>query len=539
MNIIRVHSNFIKKIWSKLCLPFQEGFLFFLTTFLLSACIDIVGFSLFESFFKGIFIGLHHYVICYLLTLLSCLLPGKWRVYYRIIAFVLLAINFLIDIVCVYSFHFTFDQEVPAILIGTNQNETIEFIHTFIPISLIGIIISFFIAIKFMYGWLNAQKITLSKRIQYTGVALCFISYLTIALVSNKNWKNVSLGKIYTFMQVSTPIDLRQYQVNPNLKHVSDRQPKNVVMIIGESFSKTHSSLYGYDKQTNPYLATLKDKGLLFIFNHVQSPALNTIPVFQSLMSTYKPEYKDSINWYECITLQEILQKVDYHTYWISNQSQKGFHDNVITKYAELCDEMYFVGNRFTAMGKRDFDEIIIDPIKKCIKLGDTDSLSFYFVHLMGSHPDFKKRYPSGFDKFQAEDYPNKPRKQRSQLATYDNSILYNDSIVYTIMNLYKNKEAIIFYFSDHALDVYDSRDDYVGHARYNNKKSAEAGSAIPFMIYMTPLYQKKFPEKKMLIQSKLDTPYRTDNLIYTIMDIIGVIFDDNGDVGKYSLLRK
>ena len=58
-------------------------------------------------------------------------------------------------------------------------------------------------------------------------------------------------------------------------------------------------------------------------------------------------------------------------------------------------------------------------------------------------------------------------------------------------------------------------------------------------MIYMTPLYQKKFPEKKMLIQSKLDTPYRTDNLIYTIMDIIGVIFDDNGDVGKYSLLRK
>ena len=539
MDKIRKYSDRINKIQSKLCLPFQEGFPFFLTTFLLSACIDIIGFSLYESFSKGVFIGLHHYVICYLLTLLFCLLLGQWRRCYRISVFVLLAINFLIDIVCVYSFHFTFDQEVPAILIGTNQNEAIEFIHTFIPISLIWIVISFFIVLKFIYGWLNTQKIMLRKKMQYVGVALFFVCYLIIALVSNKNWKNVSLGKIYTFMQATTPIDLRQYQVSPNLKYVDDRHPKNIVMIIGESFSKTHSSLYGYDKQTNPRLASLKDKGLLFIFNHVQSPALNTIPVFQSLMSTYKPEYKDSINWYECVTLQGILRKLDYHTYWISNQSQKGFHDNVITKYAELCDEMHFVGNRFTAMGKSDLDEMIIDTIKKCIKVDDANSLSFYFVHLMGSHPDFRKRYPSRFDKFRADDYLNKPRKQRNQLAAYDNSILYNDSIVYAIMDLYKEQEAIIFYFSDHALDVYDSRDDYVGHAQYNNEKSAKAGSAIPFMVYMTPLYQKNFPEKKELIQSKLDIFYRTDDLVYTIMDVMGAIFVDNDDVEKYSLLRK
>ena len=105
-------------------------------------------------------------------------------------------------------------------------------------------------------------------------------------------------------------------------------------------------------------------------------------------------------------------------------------------------------------------------------------------------------------------------------------------------MNLFSEDEAIIFYFSDHALDVFNSRDDYVGHARYNDSKSVIAGSNIPFMVYMTPSFQSDFAEIKNILQSKLDCYYRIDDMIYTIMDIIGVRFKDNNRDNKQSLLN-
>lgn len=141
--------------------------------------------------------------------------------------------------------------------------------------------------------------------------------------ISNKNFGNVSITKVYTILNATSPPDLKDYAVHPQLLTLSEKKPKNIVMIIGESFSKTHSSLYGYHKNTNPCLKVLQNNGLLYIFNNIQTPALNTVPVFQSLMSTYKPEFKDSINWFECITIQGVLNEAGYYTSWISNQKSK------------------------------------------------------------------------------------------------------------------------------------------------------------------------------------------------------------------------
>ena len=55
-------------------------------------------------------------------------------------------------------------------------------------------------------------------------------------------------------------------------------------------------------------------------------------------MSTYKPEYKDSIEWYKCITLPKTMQTAGYQTFWISNQSKIGLFDTGVGRYADLCD---------------------------------------------------------------------------------------------------------------------------------------------------------------------------------------------------------
>ena len=45
-----------------------------------------------------------------------------------------------------------------------------------------------------------------------------------------------------------------------------------VVVIIGESFSRYHSSLYGYSKQTNPRLSEWVKEGSLLLYDDVVSP---------------------------------------------------------------------------------------------------------------------------------------------------------------------------------------------------------------------------------------------------------------------------
>lgn len=54
----------------------------------------------------------------------------------------------------------------------------------------------------------------------------------------------------------------------------------------------------------------------------------------------------------------------------------------------------------------------------------------------------------------------------------------------------------------------------------------------------MTPSFQSDFAEIKNILQSKLDCYYRIDDMIYTIMDIIGVRFKDSNRDNKQSLLN-
>lgn len=516
-------EKYKEQILKILLKPFDVEFRFFILVLILSASADIVGFTCYESFLKAIFIGFHHYFICYIVTLFICYMPKVFKNKVKFLVFVLMIINFLIDTVCVYSFHFTFDNDVAAILLGTNRNEVHEFIENFIPLKLFLYIILFMSIIYVLYEVLKRKKVKLKSEFQYYGLSVVFICLASFLVGGCKNFGNVSITKIPTFFKSLSPIDLENYKINPNVIFTKTEKPKNIVMIIGESFSKSHSSLYGYEKKTNPYLESLRDEGLLYTFENVTSAALGTITSFKAIMSTYKDEYGDSINWYECLTIQELIKKAGYYTYWISNQSPKGVYDNIVVKYASLCDKVVFTGNKFAGIRKCDLDEIVIDSIRKYNTYTNNINNKFYFIHLMGSHSIFSYRYPLKFNKFKDNDYVNKKIEQRTMLATYDNSVLYNDSVVYEIMKLYENDESIVFYFPDHGLDIYNSREDYIGHARYNDKISREAGANIPFMVYMSPLFQKKFVNCKSEILQLKDKEFNTSDMIYMIKDIIGV----------------
>lgn len=534
-------TSFLKRLLLLLQKPFEKELNFFLLIYIASALVSSIGYTMFASINYGLYIASNHFIICYLLTWILILLPNhfKLKALYKSFVIGLITIGTLIDIVCIFIFHSTYTMDMIALAKGTNENEIKEFFDTFFSTTILGIILFVIIAIIIIYR-LSSKMATYKTSLTYKlGVLFLFVSVTGFYFV-NKIWieyPNISIVRFFYLKEFQSPPNLKKYYVYPQLATENKRMPQNLVFIIGESFSRNFSSLYGYKKETNPKLTELYKDSTLFIFKNVSSKAINTIPSFQNFMTSneYSNNY-NSKNWYERLTLTEVLDYAGYYMYWISNQNKYGIYDNVITKYAELCDSLIFSRDKFNQTKNIDKDEVLIPLINQ--HLNDNKNKCF-FIHLMGSHPKFSGRFPKNRNKFKASDYPDRKENQRQNIADYDNSILYNDSVVYEMIKLFKEKESLVIYFSDHGLDMYHTREDYAAHGNPKDKESFNYASRIPFMIYLSEKYMNKFPEMRKRLKKNLDNKFCTENLIYTIMDILNIQFKNNEDVKRYSLLQK
>ena len=131
-------------------------------------------------------------------------------------------------------------------------------------------------------------------------------------------------------------------------------------------------------------------------------------------------------------------------------------------------------------------------------------------LHLMGSHSSYAKRYPANFSSFN-----NSTHKEAKTINAYDNSILYNDFIIdslLTILTQFASNDTntlyTAIYLSDHGENVYDENNnaghDYTGSLPKSNVE-------IPFIVWLSPQYIKKYRMKSNTIMNHIHKPFVTD----------------------------
>lgn len=288
---------------------------------------------------------------------------------------------------------------------------------------------------------------------------------------------------------------------------------QTLVLIIGESSSRRHMSLYGYQRETNPKLARRND---LYIFDNVIAPYSNTLDAILTGLSnsnlTFRQVPKDETD------IMDVFHSAGFKTFWISNQSPIGIWDNQVTVLANQSDVVKFVnlsGNSsFEATYTTSCDEKIIAPFASAIK--DTTSKKLIIIHLMGSHSTYSKRYPKEFDVFKA----NAGKKERI-ISEYDNSILYTDFIVDSLIaitaNHNNNSLASLIYYSDHGENVYDEGDN-VGHDF--TKSLPKVNVEVPFLLWISPYFHKNERGMVEVLKQNTGKPYVTDDLFYSLIDL-------------------
>lgn len=305
----------------------------------------------------------------------------------------------------------------------------------------------------------------------------------------------------------------------------------NIVLVIGESYNKHHSQLYGYNMPTTPRQLALAKEGTLIPFTDVVAPWNLTSYVFKQIMSLYT--VGDPGDWCDYPLFPEVFRKAGYHVTFITNQflpeadeAVYDFSGGFFLNHPELSKAQFDTRN--TQLFR--YDEGVLDEYDRLKKENGEHNL--IILHLMGSHLMYKSRYPQATRKHLRAamyDRPDLTNKQKLILADYDNSVLYNDSIVAEVTRKFADKDALVIYMPDHAEEIFNGKPYMYGrmHAANIDYRLAREEFEIPFWIWGSPKYIENHPYGWQAIKNAKDRPMMTDRLAHLLLYLGGIYCKD------------
>lgn len=488
--------------------------------------------------------------ISYLFTLIIFYSRSRFlKVVGYIVASVLLTVCLFLHLV----FHKTLQPDIITLVAETNTRESTEFLSSFL-FSKGGILTLVFLAIYLvLIVFLEKRKGCLSDALKglrhqvIVGMMLLlfvldgfvqFRFYHTILAVKTVDDMPEDYGcydsvttlfySLYSVRLVELEMQ-RAVKVTCEVKQAAmsaDNDSLNVVYVIGESYIKCHSQLYGYYLPTTPYLAQEEKKGNLIVFDHVVSPFNQTSLTMKNTFCCNS--LRNGERWSDYPYFPAIFKKAGFRVYFWDVQKDDGmqalfeFSLNSFVYNKDLMRESY------TQISKNHFqyDDQAVQDFSKEVK--GMDKYNLVMFHLMGQHVMAGSRYPhtKQFDKFSFHDIKsNKPYlndQKRQMIAEYDNATRYNDYVVKHIIDLFRDKNTVVLYFSDHGEEIYDYRDSY-GRVDFD-AKTAKLGYRyqyeVPFMIWCSDKYQQKYPQIVSEVRKALHRPFHTDDICQVLFHI-------------------
>jgi len=256
---------------------------------------------------------------------------------------------------------------------------------------------------------------------------------------------------------------------------------ENVVLIIGESLTKNHMSLYGYSTATTPRLEALSHDPD-FIVKPAISAGVFTDTAIPAILGVAKQPDATAYIIGARNNLFRLAKQQGFETYFISSQSHDNF--SYIRSYMGLPQIDHYIdprqssGSDYTSYQ----DNYLLDELKKIDLLDKGDAVHrrkhFIVLNMAGSHEPYANRYPDQFKKFgdTLEDQ-------------YNNSVYYSDYVISSIVEYLENNssgKSVLMFTSDHGQHVGQN-----GFGKGNIELPTDY--EVPFIL--VPLHSRLAPE--------------------------------------------
>ena len=509
------------------------------------------------------------YAVCVVLALI----PGKVRFWIRSVLYVVLYGIALIDMFCYVKFDSTLTPTMLMLFGETTQQESQEFLSSYLNWDVITSCVGWILLLIAVHIlWTILRKVLLKMRhrmilpkVNQTVPVVCkavlgvVVAWMLIDAYGQCEENKVAMHRLFSYDTVGQveheltkkecaklyiPVyrlifgiyanNLAKHQIDQLMaardKVVVDscsyRVP-NIVLIIGESYNKHHSQLYGYQKPTTPRQLAMAQEGSLVAFSDVVAPWNLTSFVFKNVMSMHAVGDKDE--WCDTPLFPEVFRKAGYHVTFITNQFQSKAREEVydfsggfFLNNPELSK--YQFDTRNASLHR--YDEGVLREYDVLKKHNTQHNLTI--LHLEGSHVDYRGRYPQKTDTYftpEMYDRPELTDRQLKILAHYDNSLRYNDSIVWAITQRFVDEDAVVIYMPDHGEEIFDSKPYTYGriHSAAIDYRLARNEMEIPFWIWGSPKYRELHPYGWEAIQAAKDRPMMTDVLPHLLLYFGGI----------------
>ena len=447
---------------------------------------------------------------------------------------------YIIPLFCViYALNFEtkITKEVLYALFQTNSSESYEFISDYISFKYILL----FVFVSALVGFLLfKQEKKAILRIEKTYLIFTLLVFSTVLLTTSDKFRlfgfiDEGFKKYNVELKIFKEVQAKRQASGTKFSAFKKTQGETYIVIIGESLNKKHMGIYGYFRETTPLLSKMNINGELIVFDNAYSSHTQTVPVMK-LSLTEASQYNKK-NYYDSLSIIEVLRRSGFRTYWLTNQNLYGLWDNMITVIGGSADKLVSINK---SIGKtsttQKYDGALIEEVKKVLA-EKTDKNKVIFVHLMGSHNSYSSRYPSDeYSIFKGELKLGEFGTVASRVAVinyYDNSVIYNDYVVGTILKEFQKTKGIsgFIYFSDHA-------DDVIGEVGHNPSKFSHYMTQIPMIAWFSNDYKREYSSKYNNILNNTDALYSNDLLYDTMIGIFGIktdMYNDEHDLtSKY-----
>lgn len=360
----------------------------------------------------------------------------------------LLFLFFMLNALSVYFIH-TYQVIIDESMIGNILNTKYEESSSFFSFKLVLYLLFLGLLPSIILLKTKLQKEALKTVIGKSSLALGVILVLVVSNARHVLWlddNSKQLGGLampwsYT---VNTAL-FYMHQAQKNKKEIAlpdatikDQEKTVVVLVIGESARRQNFSLYGYEKNTNPFLSQTAN---VFHFD-ANSTATYTTAGVKSIL-----EHKESNDLYEILPNYLYRNQVD--VIWkTTNWGEPPVH---IQNY-----QSKEILRQNCTSGDCNYDEVLLTGIKDEI-LASTKNKIFLVLHMSTSHgPTYHTKYPPQFEHFSPVCTSVELAQCTSEelINAYDNTIVYTDYILHRVIEELKevpNFKSTLLFVSDHG----------------------------------------------------------------------------------------
>ena len=362
--------------------------------------------------------------------------------------------------------------------------------------------------------------------------ALLFLFYVDYAAIfrEHRDLKGMispqnTISATLSYYHKSAPkknLPLIQYGEDAHLVEPvkENAKPKLMVLVVGETARAESFSLNGYAKNTNPELSKLD----IINFNQVSSCGTATavsVPCMFSGMP--RKDYDEQLASHR-EGLLDIAQRAGYKVTWIDNNSGcKGACDRV-----EQYQIPQQLKEKWCAKDGDCYDEILVDSLKAYLAaIPETDKTPRLIVlHQMGSHgPAYYQRSKAPFQPFKPSCDSNAIQGCSSTelLNSYDNSIVYTDHVLSSIIQVLKGNSAYqtgFWYLSDHGEST-GEHGLYLHGSPYAIAPTQQ--THVPMLMWFSPEWTEQNSAQITCLAQQKSKELSQDNLFPSLLSLLDV----------------